>query len=233
MSKRTKAVILLSAGLDSCVALAEAVKQYEVVLALTFDYGQRAAKREIVAARKIAKFYDLPHQVIKLNWFKKIINTALVNKHKPLPELKNIAAGNFSTAQAVWVPNRNGLFLNIAAAFAEALQAGTVITGFNKEEAQTFPDNSLEFCQSADKFFYFSTLNKVKIKNYFYKKEKAKIIKTALKNNAPLEYLWSCYEGGRRFCGKCESCLRLKNALLKNGLLEIYTKKYHNYRGLK
>lgn len=233
MPKKTKAVILLSAGLDSGVALSAAVKQYEVVLALTFDYGQRAAAKELSAAKKIAAFYGVPQRAIKLDWFKKIIDTALVNKHKKLPELNKISDGNSRTAQAVWVPNRNGLFLNIAAAFAESLQAEAIITGFNREEARTFPDNSLAFCREADKFFAFSTLNKVKVKNYFYKQDKPEIVGVALKNKFPLELIWSCYAGGRRFCGKCESCLRLKNALLKNGLLEIYTKKYHNYRGLK
>lgn len=209
---KPKAIVLLSAGLDSLTALSVAVKEYNVVLALTLDYGQRAAKRETAQAKKIAQFYKIPHQVIGLNWFKNIIPTALVNKKKNLPKLSSIKQGNTQTAQAVWVPNRNGLFLNIAAAFAESLGAKTIITGFNAEEAKTFPDNSLDFCKAADKFFGYATLNKVKVKNYFYNKAKPEIYKIALKQGAPLEYVWSCYEGGREACNHCESCLRFKHA---------------------
>jgi len=127
--------------------------------------------------------------------------------------MSSVNQGNKSTAKSVWVPNRNGLFLNIAAGFAESLGAQTIITGFNQEEAKTFPDNSLAFCQVADKFFGYSTLNKVKVKNFFYNKNKTEILKTALKNKAPLKYVWPCYYGGWKLCGKCESCVRYFNAV--------------------
>lgn len=229
---KPQAVVLLSSGLDSLTALSQAVKEYHISLALTFDYGQRAAKQELACARKIARFYKIPHKTIKLTWLKKITTTALVNKKAQLPQLTAVSQGNKATAQAVWVPNRNGVFLNIAAAFAESLKSKILITGFNKEEAATFPDNSLAFCQKAEAFFSYSTSNKVKIKNYFYNKDKKEILKTAVKNQAPLEYLWSCYEGKAIFCGKCESCLRFKHAIIANKLTDLLNKhkKFRNIR---
>lgn len=210
-----KAVILLSAGLDSLTALSEAAKKLEVVCALTIDYGQRAAKREIALAKKIAAYYKIKHLVIRLPWYQRIIQTSLVNRKTKVPQLQSVAEGNFATAKSVWVPNRNGLFLNIAAAYAESFKVDYIITGFNKEEAVTFPDNSLAYCQAIEKALAYSTLNKVKVKNYFFAKDKQAIYKLAVKNKAPLQYVWPCYHGGRLMCGTCESCqrfLRAKNA---------------------
>lgn len=210
-----KAIILLSAGLDSLTALSLARKEFTIVCALTMDYGQRAAKREITMAKKIAAYYKIPHIVIRLPWYAKIIQSALVNRKVKVPQIQNAIDGNLKTARSVWVPNRNGLFLNIAAAYAESLGAGTIIAGFNKEEAVTFPDNSLAYCRATDKALSFSTQNKVKVKNYFFKKDKKQIYALAVKNGAPLQYVWPCYHGGSKMCGTCESCqrfLRAKNA---------------------
>jgi 7-cyano-7-deazaguanine synthase len=207
-----RAVVLLSSGLDSLTACSQAVKEFLVVRAITFDYGQRSARQEIARAKKIARYYRIPHSVIRLPWFVPLIKTALVDRKKPLPQLKKTADGSLSTAAAVWVPNRNGVFLNIAAAYAESEKADIIVTGFNAEEAKTFPDNTQEFCTTADKFFSYSTQNKVTVKNYFSKKNKKEIYALAKKNQAPLEYVWPCYEGGWRLCGHCESCVRFFNA---------------------
>lgn len=207
-----RAVVLLSSGLDSLTACSQAVQDYSVVRAITFDYGQRAARREIACARKIARHYKIPHSVIPLPWFPPLIQTALVNRKKKIPQLKKATEGSLSTAAAVWVPNRNGVFLNIAAAYAESEKADVIITGFNAEEAKTFPDNTQAFCTTADTFFSYSTKNKVTVKNYFSKKKKAGIYALAKKNRAPLEYVWPCYEGGWRLCGHCESCVRFFTA---------------------
>jgi 7-cyano-7-deazaguanine synthase len=211
-----KAVILLSAGLDSLTALSEAVRELDVVCALTVDYGQRAAGREIAMAKKIAAHYHVKHKIIHLPWYAKIIDSSLVNRKTDVPQLKNAENGNLKTAKAVWVPNRNGLFLNIAAAYAESLHAQYVIAGFNKEEAATFPDNSLAYCQAMDTALGYSTLNKVKIKNYFFNKNKNQIYAKALQNKAPLKYVWPCYHGDWRICGTCESCRRFLRAQENN-----------------
>jgi len=161
------AVHLLSSGLDSLTALSEAVKYNRVILNLTIDYGQKSAQKEIEYSKKISRFYKIKHQVITLPWYKKIITSSLVSPQKKIPKLHSVQEGNHKTAKAVWVPNRNGLLLNIAAAVAESRNAEFIIAGFNAEEAQTFPDNSKKFCETINHSFSFSTLNKVKVKNYF------------------------------------------------------------------
>ena len=73
-----KAIILLSGGLDSLVALGFPQNDYKIELALTFDYGQKSAEAEIEASAKICEHYNIEHKVIKLDWLKEITKTSLI-----------------------------------------------------------------------------------------------------------------------------------------------------------
>lgn len=217
------AIILLSGGLDSAVSLAKAVKRIKVKLALTFDYDQKASSKEILAASLIARYYKVPHQVVKLPWLTDITKTSLVFKEKEIPEFDFNKSNSKKTAKEVWVPNRNGVFINIAASFAESLTYKYIVCGFNKEEGETFPDNSEEFLRAANKVLEYSTLNKVRVLSFVIKLNKKEIVAEGLKLGVPFEYLWSCYEGREKMCGKCESCQRTIRAfekLKKRGLVK-------------
>ena len=217
VSERKKSIVLLSGGLDSTVSFKKVVDDTDVILALTFDYGQRAAKREIEAAAAISKRYDVDHKVIDLPWLKEITKTALVELNESMPRLDRSELDDLGkagqSAENVWVPNRNGVFINIAAAFCEALEADHVVTGFNAEEAATFPDNSKAFVEAVNGSLSYSTLTKASVIAPTAELNKREIIKLALEIDAPLDLVWSCYEGGERMCGQCESCLRLKRGL--------------------
>ena len=89
--------------------------------------------------------------------------------------------------------------------------------GANKEEGETFPDNTQEFADRVNAAFEYSTLNKPKVLVPLINYDKNDIVNLALKNNLPLELVKSCYNGGEKHCGVCESCTRLKNALKNNG----------------
>ena len=209
-----QSIILLSGGLDSLVSLGLSKNKYNISLALTFDYGQKSVKHEIDAARRICEFYDLEHKVILLPWLKDITHTALVSDN-PVPVNYALENPNAS-ANAVWVPNRNGLFLNIAASFADAGDYDYIIIGANKEEGQTFPDNTKEFIDAINKEFIFSAHKKIQAAAPLINSEKYDIVKLALENKIPLELVWSCYCGKEKHCGECESCTRLKKALKAN-----------------
>ena len=114
----SKSVILLSGGLDSLVTLGYSKRHtdYNVELALTFDYGQKSAEAEIEYSGKAAEYYDIKHKTINLDWLKEITQTALVSE-KNIPET---GLNTNESAALVWVPNRNALFLNIAAAFCDS-----------------------------------------------------------------------------------------------------------------
>ena len=114
------------------------------------------------------------------------------------------------------MPNRNGLFLNIAGSFADAENYDYILIGANKEEAQTFPDNTKEFIERVNAEFEFSTRKHPKVVAPLINYNKNDIVKLALEHEIPLNLVKSCYAGGEKHCGKCESCIRLKNALAFN-----------------
>ena len=204
-----KGVAILSGGLDSTVSLAVAARKMEVALALTFDYGQRAARREREASARIAKHYRIPHRVIAIPWLAALTRTALVDRKAALPRHEM----SERSARAVWVPNRNGVFIEIAAAHAESAGATRLVTGFNREEAATFPDNSKAYVGAVNRSLAFSTANGVRVVSFTIDLDKRAIVRLGRRLRAPLEHIWPCYEGGRAWCGSCESCLRSLRAL--------------------
>lgn len=212
MNKK-KSIILLSGGLDSLVCLGTTKEEYNITLALTFDYGQKSAKQEIEASKKLAKFYGIEHRVIDLPFLKDITKTALVDD-KDIPE--NELYTEYS-AKAVWVPNRNGLFLNIAASYADTFNFTHIIFGANKEEAVTFPDNTKKFADILTACFKYSTLCNPQVVTPLISMVKDDIVKLALEKHLPLEITRSCYNKSKKNCGKCESCRHLKEALEHNG----------------
>ena len=195
MTSPKKAIALLSSGLDSSVALASVIAQnYDIALALTVDYGQRAAVREIEAARKIAQYYDIAHQVVELPWLRELLPKALTSGEKNnWPEA---GAPGAEALKMVWVPNRNGVLLNVAAAYAEAMGADAIIFGANAEEAVDFPDNTPAYRDQLNAAFEYSTMNHVKIETPVGNLTKPQIVELAAKLKAPLHLVWSCYEEG-------------------------------------
>ena len=226
-----KAITLLSGGLDSVAAHAIAAEDLDIEMAITFDYGQRAREKEIAYSRKVCEYYGIEHRVIKLDWLSEITSTSLVNRDLEVPSisLEDIDEGapaeiTDASAKAVWVPNRNGVMLNITASFAESRECDHIIVGFNGEEARTFPDNSLAYVQAMERAFSYSTQNGVKILAPLVELGKTEIVRRALEAKAPLEYSWSCYHEGENPCGECESCVRraraFENAGVKDPLLK-------------
>ncbi len=216
--ERKKSVVLLSGGLDSAANLAFCREHDDPVLALTFRYGQKAASREAEAAAALCARYDVPHEVVELPWLGRLGGSALTQGNLIVPEIGvdrlDDARVTRETAKAVWVPNRNGIFINVAAAYAERRGAEQVVVGFNREEAATFPDNSEAFLERATAALAYSTLAKVRVFSYTSKWDKREIVARleGLPLSFPYDKIWSCYEGGAVPCGKCESCQRYKRA---------------------
>lgn len=218
----SRGIVLLSGGLDSLVSLGIGIKEYGVSLALTFDYGQKSSGYEIEASKVICDYYKIEHKVIKLDWLKNITHTSLVGDCE-IPEGKALDNPEQS-AKSVWVPNRNGLFLNIAGCFADSEDYDYILIGANREEGQTFPDNSKDFIDRINAEFEFSTQKHPKVVAPLLNSDKNDIVKLALEYHVPLEFVRSCYAGGEKHCGKCESCLRLKNALVYNNCTDYIRK---------
>ncbi len=217
-----KSVVLLSSGIDSTVNFYEAHTRGRVLLALTFDYGQRAAPRELACAHRLAQDLNIPHRVVELPFFKEWGRSSLVNSSLELPQGDEVSIDDMvisqETAKSVWVPNRNGIFLNIAAGFAESLGAEVVIPGFNLEEAATFPDNSQAFLQALTQSFSYSTANQVKVQCFTTGLRKSEIVRRGIELNIKWDQIWPCYQAFEKWCGECESCQRAKRAFAANQL---------------
>lgn len=220
-----KSVVLLSGGLDSSVNFYEQVSRGKVLLALTFDYGQRAAVKEIAAAQKMANLAGVRHEVVALPFFKAWGKSSLTDSSLELPTAQQVSIDDLATsektAQSVWVPNRNGVFLNIAAGFAEALGADVIVPGFNAEEAVTFPDNSGEFLEQSTKALSYSTRNQVQVVCTTVSLNKTQIVRRGMELNMDFNLIWPCYLAGDIWCGQCESCQRSRRALLANGVKDL------------
>ena len=225
---RERAIALHSGGLDSCVAVAMAMQTCDCALALTFDYGQRAAAREKEAAAAFCRERGIEHKTMALPWLAELGESLLTHKTATLPavEPNNLESGCRERARAVWVPNRNGLFVAIAASFAEGLGARYVIAGFNREEAETFPDNGIPFMDATEGALAFSTLNKVKILCPTRDMDKKAIAREFADLKLGPHSFWCCYEGGKTLCGRCESCARTIRAFEANGKFDSISERF-------
>lgn len=200
---KPRSIILLSSGLDSLVSAAVAVKKTRPVWAITFDYGQRAAAMEIRYARKISRHYGIRHLVVPLLFFRNFNRCSLLDPRRKSPGQK------FQKITDLWVPNRNAVFINVAAAYAEYFRARLVITGFNREEAAEFPDNRPAFVKAINATLARSTRSRVQVVSYVQNLTKRKIYQLGRRLAAPLELVYSCYLGAEKMCGSCASCRRL------------------------
>lgn len=213
------AVVLLSGGIDSAVNLAEAMRRGGKVVTLTFDYGQRTKDRELIAARSIADYYGVPHKVIELGWFGELLPPTVMSGKDGERVPTHISRG---ADAALWIPNRNCVFVAIAAAYAEAINVPYVVAGFNVDAAKEFPDNSQEFIDTMNSCLKYATKSGVEVVAFTGALTKAEIIKVAVELDVPLERTYSCYEDGEKMCGVCIKCQRVITALNGAGVLYQY-----------
>jgi len=209
-----KAVCLISGGIDSCVTSFIAKNEGYSIYALTINYGQRH-KKEIQCAKKIALLVKAKkHMLLDIN-LSKFGGSSLINKlEKPEKDrnLEDIGKNIPST----YVPARNTVFLAVALAYAEVLSADAIFIGATATDYSGYPDCRPEFIEAFQKLSDIATkkgLEKkpIRIIAPLLNFSKSKIIKKGFELNAPLDKTWSCYMGGKKACGRCDSCLlRLK-----------------------
>jgi len=212
-----KAIVLLSGGLDSATTLLYAKSEGYKCLCLIFDYGQRH-KRELTSARKIAKKAGCEWRTIrfKLPWK----GSSLLDKSMKVREFSQLHELNvlyelkkLKKAPSTYVPGRNIIFLSFAVSFAEAMSADAIFIGANAIDYSGYPDCGPEFLEAYRKAVKKGTRGsaKIKIKAPLIRKSKKEIVKLAKRLRVPLRLTWSCYKGGKRPCGRCDSCrLRAK-----------------------
>jgi len=206
--KRSRAVVLLSGGMDSCVCAALAGRDYEVA-AVHVSYGQRTEKREqesFIAICARLKIRD--KLVVRNEALRAIGGSALTDNAIAVPAGAEIGVG----VPVTYVPFRNAHFLAVAISWAEVLGAEKVYVGAVEPDSSGYPD-----CRPA----YYKAFNEVaktgtkdgliEIVTPLIAMRKTDIVRLGLELGAPFDLTWSCYSREDQACGICDSCvLRLR-----------------------
>jgi 7-cyano-7-deazaguanine synthase len=200
-----KSVVLLSGGLDSATTLYFAKSKGYACHCLIFDYNQRH-RREIKSAVAVAKKAKCPYSLVKISMPWK--GSALLDKKINLPKNQSLTRGGIPPT---YVPARNIIFLSFAASYAEAIGARDIFIGANAIDYSGYPDCRPDFIRS-----YQAMLAKglktgvekkvIRLQTPLIRKTKAQIVKLAKSLDVPLQLTWSCYQGGNKPCGVCDSC---------------------------
>lgn len=210
-----KAIVLSSGGIDSTTCMSLAVEKFgeDNVVSVSIFYGQKHSK-ELECARKISKFYNIPHYEFDLSSIMKYSNCSLLEgssqqiEHESYSEqIKKNGEGKVST----YVPFRNGLMLSVCASLAQGLFENDdteIFIGVHADDAagNAYADCSVEFVDTIGSAISLGTYGKVKVVAPFYKSNKAAVVRKGLELKTPYHLTWSCYEGGEKPCGECGTC---------------------------
>ena len=221
----TRAVVLLSGGLDSATTLAIARAEGYECHALSFDYGQRHVC-ELESAKKVAAALGaVQHLTLRLDL--RAIGGSALTADIDVPKGRSDEA--MSTGIPVtYVPARNTIFLSHALAWAEVLGAQDVFIGVNAVDYSGYPDCRPEFTEAFEKLANLATQAGVEGKSRFrvhtplIELSKAQIVARAYELNVDLSLTWSCYapEPDDRACGLCDSCLLRKKGFAEARLAD-------------
>jgi len=217
----SKAVILLSGGLDSTTVLAIAKEQNYDCYALSFDYGQKQ-RSELESSIAIAKKSNvIEHRIMKIS-LNDIGGSALTDKAINVPK--------FSESDEIpitYVPARNTIFLSFALAWAEVVDCQTIFIGVNALDYSGYPDCRPEFIEAFENMANLATKqsvegDKIQIKTPLIKMTKAEIIRKGLSLGVDYSKTTSCYDANAlgEACGECDACVLRKNGFSNANVLD-------------
>jgi len=218
-----KTVMVLSGGLDSTTLLYDLVQKGDEVFPISFDYGQKHS-RELLMAKKTCKSLNLDLKVIDVSSMKDLLKSALTSDIE-------VPYGHYeeeSMKQTV-VPNRNMIFISMAAAYALSIDANRIALGVHAGDHAIYPDCRSEFILLAER-----TINEgnwtehLGIYTPYINMSKTEIVKRGLELNVNFSLTQTCYEGKEKACGKCGSCQERLESFKLNNTQD--TLEYENHR---
>ena len=208
-SDRKIAVCLVSGGLDSCVAAAMAVREFEPAF-LHVNYGQRTERRELRSFNDIADFYNVTRRFIAdINYLKQIGGSALTDESLEVPENSLGQPG----IPITYVPFRNTHIIAVAVSWAEVIGARRIYIGATEADSSGYPDCRKVYYEAFNRLIIEGTRPEtaVRVVTPLIDMNKASVVEKGMELGAPLHLTWSCYREQEVACGRCESCLlRLK-----------------------
>ena len=206
-----KAVILLSGGLDSCTCMAVAHAAGYELYPISFNYHQRYDREVDCAKRIAAHFHAAEHLIIETN-MDAVGGSAVTDKSIDVPD----GDADRTDIPVTYVPARNLIFLSYALGYAERVGAAHLYIGVNSVDYSGYPDCRPEFIRHFQAVADCSTEaasegKRIEIVTPLQNLSKADIVRLATRLAVPLELTHSCYNGGEKACGVCDSCkLRLQ-----------------------
>jgi 7-cyano-7-deazaguanine synthase len=213
MAEKPKAVVLLSGGMDSCVAAAMARESHSLAL-LHASYGQRTERRERQAFDAIADFFDVRERlIVRLDHLAKIGGSALTDHRIAVPEGEPDKTPTANEIPSTYVPFRNAHFLAVAVSWAEVIGANAIFIGAVSEDSSGYPDCRPEYYHVFEELVRVGTRpeTRISIRTPVIAMRKNEIVRRGMDLGAPLGLTWSCYQFEDAACGTCDSCrLRLR-----------------------
>lgn len=209
-------LVLLSGGVDSSTALALALSQDPQVEAISFSYNQKHKELELEAARKIAAYYKVPHQILEVS--------SVFSGSKSSLNAENdieVSTGDYATQTEAntEVEFRNGIFISILAGIAMQKGALEIYFGAHLDDSGViYPDCSPEFIEAMNQAVQLGSGGKVRLTAPFGQVKKKDIVAKGVELGVPYELTYSCYNGVYPPCGKCGTCIDRNKAFLANGL---------------
>ncbi len=217
-----RAVVLVSGGLDSAT-LVQYVKQRKEVSridALTFLYGQKHCSEVEMARFQAEKAGCERHEIIDLSAVASVFQgSSLVNEAMDIPDLAALSE-NERRQPSTYVPNRNMIFLSLAAAYAESRGILTVFYGAQLSDEYGYWDCTLDFINAMNRTLQLNRGEPVKIEAPFAGMHKWEVVRLGGELGVDFERTWTCYRGGEEPCGKCPSCVERRLAFEKAGVGE-------------
>ena len=220
MSRRPKAVVLLSGGMDSCVTASIARETHDLAL-VHASYGQRTERRERQAFDEIADFYAIHERlVVQLDHFAQIGGSALTDARIAVPEGSTGAPIAGNEIPPTYVPFRNAHFLAVAVSWAEVIGATAVFIGAVAEDSSGYPDCRPEYYRVFQQLVREGTRPEthIEIVTPVIGMRKWEIVKRGMELGAPLDRTWSCYQFEDAACGACDSCRLRLSAFAEAGI---------------
>jgi 7-cyano-7-deazaguanine synthase len=205
---KSRAVVLLSGGMDSCVCAALATRDHEAA-AVHVSYGQRTEERERQSFLAICRRLEIHDKLMVRNEALRAIGgSALTDDGIPVPEAESLG----HDIPVTYVPFRNAHFLSVAVSWAELLDAEKVYIGAVEPDSSGYPDCRPAYYEAFNAVVRAGTKEgKIEIVTPLIAMRKAEIIRLGLELNAPFDLTWSCYSREDQACGVCDSCvLRLR-----------------------
>jgi 7-cyano-7-deazaguanine synthase len=208
-SKRSRAVVLLSGGMDSCVCAALAARDHQAA-AVHISYGQRTEQRERRSFECICDRLEIRDRLLVRNAALGAIGgSALTDPSIAVPEAHALGAG----VPVTYVPFRNAHFLAVAVSWAEVLGAEKVYIGAVEPDSSGYPDCRPEYYRAFNEVVKAGTKEgTIRVVTPLIAMHKHEIVTLGLELGAPFDLTWSCYQREDRACGVCDSCVLRRRA---------------------